>query len=256
VIASSSSLGQAGPIAKDARDCAAVLSVLCGEDPRDAMTTAFDFPPIPSEPKVNGLRIALPREAFGNELDGAVKDAVLEAAKALESMGAHVDWIGFPMFEYAAVAHYIIASAECASNLSCYDGIHCGRGVDTTGLLYDGAVFRARSEGFGWAVKSRMMLGNLVLSEGNIDKYYNKALKARAMLCDAFRKAFSEWDIILTPTTPAYTVPANLAGLPGLSLPCGFAGGLPVGMQFMGAPFSDGMLLAAGAAYQCERGRG
>ena len=271
LIAYGSSLDQIGPIARDARDCAAVLAALSGEaDARDGTSISFAFDPIPEEPSVKGLRIALPDEAFGQGLDEAVRERVLEGAKALESLGASVEWIPFPMAEYAVAAYYVIASAEAASNLSRFDGIRYGPGIADTGLSLDEAILRARSEGFGREVKRRLMLGNFVLSAGYYDAYYNKALQAKALLAQAYRRVFDKYDIIITPTAPSvavplgaslddplamymgdvYTVPVNLAGLPALSLPCGFTDGLPVGMQMIGEPLSDGRLLAAGAAYQ------
>jgi aspartyl-tRNA(Asn)/glutamyl-tRNA(Gln) amidotransferase subunit A len=280
LIAYGSSLDQIGPLARDARDCAAILAALSGEaDARDGTSVRYVPEPPPQcagqsqaldDPSLKGLRVALPREAFERGLSGDVRDATLAAAKTLETLGAVVEWIPFPMFEYAVAAYYIIASAEAASNLSRYDGIRYGRGVADVGLSLEEAILRARGEGFGREVKRRLMLGNFVLSAGYYDAYYNKALQAKALLCDAFREAFGRFDMMLTPTAPSaalrlgenlddplamymgdvYTVPVNIAGLPALSLPCGFSNGLPIGAQFIGAQFADAALLRAGAAYQ------
>ncbi|MDR2657224.1 MAG: Asp-tRNA(Asn)/Glu-tRNA(Gln) amidotransferase subunit GatA [Oscillospiraceae bacterium] len=279
LIAYGSSLDQIGPIAKDARDCAAVMTILSGEDKRDGTSTPFEFDDS-SIANVNadsadllvGLRVGVPDEAFETGLDPSVRARTLEAADTLSNLGAAVERFSFPMFKYAVPAYYIIASAEAASNLSRYDGIRYGRGVAEPGLPLDEAIIRARSEGFGREVKRRLMLGNFALSAGYYDAYYNKALQAKALLCGAFDAAFDRFDILLTPTAPTtamrlgeslddpltmylgdiYTVPVNLAGLPAVSLPCGFSDkdGMPVGMQFIGKAFSDVNVLRAAAAYQ------
>ncbi|GHU67126.1 glutamyl-tRNA(Gln) amidotransferase subunit A [Clostridia bacterium] len=279
LIAYGSSLDQIGPIAKSARECAAAMAVLCGEDKRDgtSMPFTFDDSTVQSadEDALKGLRVGVPDEAFESGLDSSVRARVLGAADLLSNMGASVERFSFPMFRYAVPAYYIIASAEAASNLSRYDGIRYGRGVIEPGLSLDEAIVRARSEGFGREVKRRLMLGNFALSAGYYDAYYNKALQAKALLCGAFDKAFERFDLILTPTAPTtamrlgeslddpltmylgdvYTVPVNLAGLPAVSLPCGFSEsgeskGMPVGMQFTGKAFSDVKVLRAAAAYQ------
>lgn len=281
LIAYGSSLDQIGPIARDARDCAAVMSILAGEDKRDGTSAAFEFDDSTvinaDADALKGLRAGIPDEAFDAGLDQSIRARVLEAADLLEDLGAKVERFAFPTLRYAVPAYYIIASAEAASNLSRYDGIRYGRGAAEPGLTLEEAIARARSAGFGREVKRRLMLGNFALSAGYYDAYYNKALQVKAMLCGAFDEAFERFDIILTPTAPTtamklgeslndplamylgdvYTVPVNLAGLPAASLPCGFAepdadggAGMPIGMQFIGRAFGDETVLRAAAAYQ------
>jgi aspartyl-tRNA(Asn)/glutamyl-tRNA(Gln) amidotransferase subunit A len=279
LVAYGSSLDQIGPIARDARDCAAAMTALSGEDTRDgtSMPYVFDDSAVlrADADALKGLRFGIPREAFETGLDPSVKSLALDAVDLLSDLGASVEWFPFPMFRHAVPAYYIIASAEAASNLSRYDGIRYGRGAAEPGLTLDEAIVRARSEGFGREVKRRLMLGNFALSAGYYDAYYNKALQAKTLLRGEYDSAFQRFDIIITPTAPTtamrlgeslddplamylgdvYTVPVNLAGLPAVSLPCGFAGdGMPAGMQFIGRAFDDVGVLRAAVAYQSVTG--
>ncbi|GHV28277.1 aspartyl/glutamyl-tRNA amidotransferase subunit A [Clostridia bacterium] len=270
LIAYGSSLDQIGPIARSARDCAIVMQAIAGEDERDGTSIECKINLPPDHIDLAGLRVGLPWEAYPDGLNSNVRSAVLAAADVLEKLGAAVEYIPFPMLEYAVAAYYIIASAEAASNLSRYDGIRYGKSFADNKTTLEEAIVKTRSRGFGREVKRRLMLGNFVLSAGYYDAYYNKALQAKARLARAFSDAFARYDAILTPTVPnvapligssldnplemylsdVYTVPVNLAGLPALSIPCGFADGLPIGAQLIGRTWSDSKLLEIGAAYQ------
>ena len=274
LIAFASSLDQIGPIAKDAADCAAVLEIISGRDSRDSTCVdrdPFHFSNIISQ-DAKGMKIGVPNEFFGKGVDADVKSRVLEAVDTLKAMGASVEFFDMPITSYAIPAYYIICCAEASSNLSRYDGVKYGfRGEGYEGLtdLY----LKSRSQGFGMEVKRRIMLGAFVLSSGYYDAYYNKALKVKHLIKNAFDEAFEKYDIILGPTSPTtafkfseniddplkmylldvYTAPVNLAGLPGISLPCGFdAKGLPVGLQLIGRPFGEADILRAACAFQHE----
>ena len=286
LIAYASSLDQIGPLCRDAADCAAVLDVLMGHDRRDSTSLpGLDSGWKGSGPRVDyghllagltgdirGLRIGLPGDCFGDGLDGETRSAVLAAADVLNSRGAEIAPLPFPALKYAVPAYYIIAAAEASSNLSRYDGVKYGwRAGEYEGLaeLYR----KTRTQGFGAEVKRRILLGTFALSSGYFDAYYKKALQVKAVIKDAFDRAFQRCDLLLTPVAPAaaprlgeslsdplsmylsdiYTVPANLAGLPALSMPCGFDGrGLPIGAQLVGPCFGEGTLLNAAHAFQQE----
>ncbi|MCI6553308.1 MAG: Asp-tRNA(Asn)/Glu-tRNA(Gln) amidotransferase subunit GatA [Lachnospiraceae bacterium] len=276
LIAYGSSLDQIGPITRDVRDCAALLEAIAVHDPRDSTSVERkdrDFMGALEE-DVQGLRIGVPGDYFGEGIDPEVKAAVLKAADVLRERGALVEEFDLSLVEYAVPAYYTIASAEASSNLERFDGIKYGyRAPGYQGLhsLYK----KSRSEGFGPEVKRRIMLGSFVLSSGYYDAYYLKALKVKALIKKAFDEAFSRYDIILGPVAPTtaprlgesltdpirmylgdiYTISVNLAGLPAISLPCGTdAGGLPVGLQLIGDCFQEKLLLRA--AYTYERARG
>jgi aspartyl-tRNA(Asn)/glutamyl-tRNA(Gln) amidotransferase subunit A len=280
LLAYASSLDQIGPMARDARDCAAALSVLSGGDARDStsvMEAPFDFAGIedgfaraPAERPLTGLRVALPRNYFETGIEADVKDCVLSAAEKLAALGAAVEETEIPLIEYAVPTYYIIACAEAGSNLSRYDGVKYGyRSQDASDMRE--MFYKSRAEGFGAEVRRRIMLGSFVLSSGYFDAYYKKALRVRGLIKRSFDDAFRSHDVILSPVSPTaayeigqrisdplamymadiYTVSLNLAGLPGIALPCGFgAGGLPVGMQLIGRAFSEETLLRAALVWQ------
>lgn len=271
LIAYGSSLDQIGPFAPTARDCAAILDAISGYDEMDTTSMPLTMNTSATvEDGVKGMKIALPKSYFGEGLDAEVKEKVMAAAKVFEEQGAVVEEIELPLVDYAVPAYYIIASAEASSNLSRFDGVKYGyRSADAEGLR--DVYLKSRTEGFGSEVKKRIMLGAFALSSGYYDAYYNKALRVKALIKKAFDDIFADYDMILGPVAPTtapkigeslkdplamylsdiYTVSVNLAGLPGLSLPCGFdAQGLPIGVQLLGKAFDDGKLLKAGHCFQ------
>ena len=275
LIAYGSSLDQIGPVAKDVSDCAAVLEVLASHDPKDSTSMErrdCDFTSALSE-DVRGMRIGIPESYFGQGLDQEVKDAVLEAARVLGEKGAIVETFDLKLAEYAIPAYYVIASAEASSNLSRFDGVKYGyRAPEYEGLhsMYK----KSRSLGFGPEVKRRIMLGSFVLSSGYYDAYYLKALRTKALIKKEFDRAFASYDVILAPAAPStaprlgqslgdplkmylgdiYTISVNLAGLPGISLPCGLdSKGLPIGLQLIGDCFKEKSIIRAAYAYEKAR---
>jgi aspartyl-tRNA(Asn)/glutamyl-tRNA(Gln) amidotransferase subunit A len=281
LLAFASSLDQIGPMTRDARDCAAVLSVLSGGDARDStsvMEKPFDFSGVldeaacaaGSEKPFAGLRVALPENYFELGVSGDVKDCILAAAAKLTELGAVVEETELPLIEYAVPAYYIIACAEAGSNLSRYDGVKYGyRSRNASDMLE--LFCKSRAEGFGAEVKRRIMFGSFVLSSGYFDAYYKKALRVRGLIKRSFDEALERHDLILSPVSPTvaykigqrisdplamylsdiYTVSVNLAGLPGIALPCGFGeGGMPVGMQLIGKTFSEAALFRAAFIWQ------
>ncbi len=274
LIAYGSSLDQIGPLTKDVTDCAAVLEALSSHDERDSTSIARDDTDFTSAltEDVEGLRIGIPNDYLGEGLDAEVKEAVLRAAEVLEKKGALVERFDLSLVDYAIPAYYTIAAAEASSNLERFDGIKYGyRAKEYAGLhnMYK----KSRSEGFGEEVKRRIMLGSFVLSSGYYDAYYLKALKVKALIKKAFDEAFAKYDIILGPVAPTtapklgesltdpiqmylgdiYTIAVNLAGLPGISIPCGQDGkGLPIGLQMIGDCFQEKKLIRA--AYTYEQG--
>ncbi len=275
LIAYGSSLDQIGPVAKDVSDCAAVLEVLASHDPKDSTSMErrdCDFTSALSE-DVRGMRIGIPESYFGQGLDQEVKDAVLEAARVLGEKGAIVETFDLKLAEYAIPAYYVIASAEASSNLSRFDGVKYGyRAPEYAGLhsMYK----KSRSLGFGPEVKRRIMLGSFVLSSGYYDAYYLKALRTKALIKKEFDRAFASYDVILAPAAPStaprlgqslgdplkmylgdiYTISVNLAGLPGISLPCGLdSKGLPIGLQLIGDCFKEKNILRAASPYEKTR---
>lgn len=275
LIAYGSSLDQIGPVAKNVSDCAAVLEVLASHDPKDSTSMErgdCDFTSALSE-DVRGMRIGIPESYFGQGLDQEVKDAVLEAAGILGEKGAIVETFDLKLAEYAIPAYYVIASAEASSNLSRFDGVKYGyRAPEYQGLhsMYK----KSRSLGFGLEVKRRIMLGSFVLSSGYYDAYYLKALRTKALIKKEFDRAFASYDVILAPAAPStaprlgqslgdplkmylgdiYTISVNLAGLPGISLPCGLdSKGLPIGLQLIGDCFMEKNIIRAAYAYEKTR---
>ena len=276
LIAYGSSLDQIGPIAKDVADCAAVLEMIASYDKKDSTSVkreSYDFSSALQE-DVKGMRIGIPRDYLGEGLDPDVKSAVLTAAETLAGCGAVVEEFDLSLVEYAIPAYYVIACAEASSNLARFDGVKYGyRSSEYEGLhnMYK----KSRSEGFGEEVKRRIMLGSFVLSSGYYDAYYLKALRTKALIKQAFDRAFETYDVILGPASPGtapklgsslqdplkmylgdiYTISVNLAGLPGLSLPCGKdRDGLPIGLQIIGDCFQERNVLRAAHAYERARG--
>ena len=274
LIAYASSLDQMGPIARSAADCAAVLDLVMGRDRRDG--TSLDAPcgrlleGLTGD--IRGLRVGLPADCFGEGLEGEVRDAVLAAAGVLRERGAVVEECALPIMKYVVPAYYIIASAEASSNLSRFDGVKYGwraEGYEDLTGLYN----KTRTEGFGPEVKRQILLGTFVLSAGYYDAYYKKALQVKAAIKRAYDTAFERYDLLLTPVAPStaprlgeslgdplkmylsdiYTVPLNLAGLPGLSMPCGFdSKGMPIGAQLIGPALGEAKVLGAAHAFQLE----
>ena len=270
IIAYASSLDQAGPMARTAEDCALLLSAMAGHDPRDSTCVARGVPDYHAEldAPLNGLKIGLPREYFGAGLDPRVEAAVREAISVYESLGASVHEVSLPHTHYAVPAYYVIAPAEASSNLSRYDGVRFGYRCDNPTDLID-LYKRTRAEGFGTEVKRRLLMGTHTLSEGFFDAYYKKAQQVRRLIRQDFLDAFEEVDVLMGPTTPTpafdlganmdpvslylqevYTIPANLAGIPGISVPAGMAGKRPVGLQILSSHFTEARLLNIAHQFQ------
>ncbi len=269
VIAFASSLDQVGPMARSVDDCAALYSVISGHDAKDSTSAKIEVQPTEAV-SLKGLRLGVPREYFVDGVDSDVKESVEASMKIFTDGGAELVDISLPHTDYAIATYYILCTAEASSNLSRYDGVRFGLRKGQEGGL-DEMYEQTREAGFGDEVKRRIMLGTYVLSAGYYDAYYSKAQKVRRLISEDFSKAFKKVDAIITPTTPTaafkagmhtedpvsmyladiFTVGCNLAGLPGLSLPCGFSDdGLPIGMQLIGAPWQEQRLLGIGRAYQ------
>lgn len=275
LIAYGSSLDQIGPVAKDVSDCAAILEAISSHDLKDSTSMARTDCDFTSALKddVKGMKIGIPSSYFGEGLDEEVRAAILKAADILKEKGAIVETFDLSLVDYAIPAYYVIASAEASSNLSRFDGIKYGyRTKEYEGLhnMYK----KTRSEGFGPEVKRRIMLGSFVLSSGYYDAYYLKALRTKALIKKEFDKAFAKYDLILAPASPdtapklgaslsdplkmylgdIYTISVNLAGLPGMTVPCGMdSKGLPIGMQLIGDCFKEKNIIRAGYAFECTR---
>lgn len=271
MIAFASSLDQAGPMAQTAEDCAHLLNVMAGFDPNDSTSLDLPVPDYTStlDNSLKELRIGLPKEFFNEHLDPKIADCIDKAKLELEKLGAVFKTISLSNSHLSIPAYYVIAPAECSSNLSRFDGVRFGHRCDNPVNLQD-LYERSRSEGFGAEVKRRIMIGTYVLSAGYYDAYYLQAQKIRRLISEDFDKAFSEVDVIISPTSPTvafnigekkddpvsmyladiYTIAVNLAGLPGMSVPCGFVNGLPVGMQVIGPKLTDALLLNVGHQYQ------
>ncbi len=272
LIAFASSLDQVGPFAHDVTDAALLLEVIAGHDPRDS--TSVDKPVPPYSRTVNDpvtpLTIGVAREYFGAGLDAEVEQAIRAALKVYEGLGATVREVSLPHSPHAVATYYLVATAEASSNLARYDGVHFGHRSSGHGSLID-MYQRSRGEGFGPEVKRRIMLGTYALSSGYKDAYYVKALQVRRLIRDDFDKAFAECDVILGPTAPTaafkigeksadplamylsdiYTIGCNLAGITGVSVPCGFTKtGLPIGLQILSAPFEEEKLLRIARMYE------
>ncbi len=275
LIAYGSSLDQIGPVAKDVTDCATILETIASYDKKDSTSykrDSYDFTSALVD-DVKGMKIGIPKGYFGEGLDKEVSDAVMAAAKELEKKGAILEEFDLGLIDYAIPAYYVIADAEASSNLARFDGVKYGyRAEDYNGLhnMYK----KTRSEGFGVEVKRRIMLGSFVLSSGYYDAYYLKALRTKALIKQEFDKAFSKYDMILGPAAPTtapkigsslsdpikmylgdiYTISVNLAGLPGISVPCGVdSKGLPIGVQLIGDCFQEKKILRAAYAFEQTR---
>ena len=271
MIAFASSLDQAGMVARTAEDCAQVLGAMAGFDPLDSTSVDQPVPDYAAalDRPIKGLRIGLPKEYFAEGLEAGTRACVMAAVKKFQELGATIHDISLPNSPLSVPTYYVVAPAEASSNLARFDGVrygHRAEGVKTLEELYK----RSRGEGFGAEVQRRIMIGTYVLSHGYYDAYYLKAQKVRRLICDDFKRAFESVDVVLGPTAQApafklgdktsdpvamylndiYTIAANLAGIPAMSLPGGFVGGLPVGVQLMGNYFDEARLLNVAHQYQ------
>ena len=271
LIAFASSLDQIEPFTKDVTDCALVMNSITGHDANDSTSADIKYPDYTKAlvNDIKGMKIGIPKEYFGEGISAGVRANIDEAIKKLEELGAEIGQCSMPNTEYAMPAYYIIAPAECSSNLSRYDGVRYGLRSEQEDTLME-MFCKTRNQGFGSEVKSRIMLGTYALSAGYYDAYYLKALRVRNLIKQDFDKAFEKFDILLTPTVPSTafkfgeisdpismylqdvcTIPVNLAGLPGLSMPYGTSEGMPVGIQFIGKPFGEETILRV--AYTLEQ---
>lgn len=273
LIAFGSSLDQIGPFSQTVKENAQLLNVISGNDKKDSTSSQVEVPDFTQfiGKDIKGMKIALPKEYIGQGIDEKVKETILKAAKHLESLGAIVEEVSLPHSKYGVAVYYIIASSEASSNLQRFDGIRYGYRTEDFENLEDVYV-NTRSEGFGEEVKRRIMLGTFSLSSGYYDAYFKKAGQVRTLIMEDFKKVFANYDLILGPTAPtvAYdldsqhqdpvamyladllTIPVNLAGLPGISIPAGFVEGLPVGMQLIGKPFAEQTIYQAAAAFEAS----
>lgn len=271
LVAYASSLDQVGPLARDAADCAIILQAIAGYDRHDATSLPEPVPEYTT--KLNGdisqLRLGVPREYFAEGMDAGVRAAVTAAIDQLAALGAEVREVSLLTTEYALACYYIIAPSECSANLARYDGVKYGYSHMGDGDMWE-AMERTRQHGFGPEVKRRIMLGAFALSSGYYDAYYHKAQQARTLIRQDFARAFEDVDALVAPVSPVvafpigeraddpvrmylvdiYTLPVNIAGLPAMSVPCGFSGGMPVGLQLIGPHLSEGRLLNIAHAYQ------
>jgi len=269
MIAFASSLDQAGPLTRNVADAALALAQMVGRDDRDA--TSLEYPHAvaqPSAERLDGLRLGVPEELTGEGIEAGVREAFAAALACAEALGASVESVRLPHAPHALSAYYVIAPAECSSNLARFDGVRYGMRAEADDLLE--MYTRTRHDGFGAEVKRRIMLGTYALSSGYYDAYYGRAQRVRTKISEDFRAAFEQVDLILTPTAPTVafalgektgdplamylndfcTVPMSLAGVPAISIPCGLSAGLPVGLQIVGPAFSENRLLDAAHALE------
>lgn len=270
LIAFASSLDQIGAITKTVEDNALLLNAICGPDEKDYTSARVEVPDFTAKigQNIAGMKIGVPKEFMSDAVSAEVKEKVQEAMKQFEALGATVEEVSLPYAPYGISVYYVQACAEAASNLSRFDGIRYGYRVENVENLEDVYV-KSRSEGFGDEVKRRIMIGTYSLSAGNFDAHYKKASQVRTLICEDFAKVLKEYDVILAPTspTPAFTIgevqdpvamytsdlltiPVNLAGLPSMSIPCGFVDGLPVGMQIIGRPFDEATIYQVASAFE------
>jgi aspartyl-tRNA(Asn)/glutamyl-tRNA(Gln) amidotransferase subunit A len=270
LIAFASSLDQVGPLARTVRDAALTLQAIVGKDPLD--TTSLEWPEpieLPTADRLDGLRVGIIKELDGAGIDNRIREAVSSAAATVESLGGSLEEISLPSIEHGLSTYYLIAPAECSANLSRFDGIRYGRPAEGVGSLLE-HYERTRDEGFGPEVKRRIMLGTFALASGYYDAYYLRAQKVRTLVVEDFARAFDRVDVLLSPTSPTVafplgartddplsmylsdvcTIPMSLAGIPALSIPCGFADGLPIGLQLAGPAFSENRLLRVAHALE------
>lgn len=275
LVAFASSLDQIGPITKNVRDAALLLNIISGKDMKDSTSAPVDVPDFTAGlgQKITGLRIGIPKEYFIEGMDPEVETSVRTAIKQLEALGAVPVEVSLPHSGYAVATYYLLATSEASSNLARYDGVKYGFRAEGKDLL--DMYMQTRSQGFGPEVKRRIMLGTYALSSGYYDAYYKKAQHVRTLIKDDFDQAFKNVDLIVTPTTPTpafrlgektddplqmyladiFTISVNLAGVPGISIPCGFASGnLPVGLQIIGRHFDEATVLKAAYAYEQAAG--
>lgn len=272
MIAFASSLDQAGPLTKTVEDTAIILNAIAGADPRDSTCLELPVPDYTKSLKENlkGLKIGIPKEYFVEGMEKEIEDASRKAISEMENLGAEIVEISLPHTEYAVLTYYIIAPSEASSNLARYDGVKYGYRAEGAKSLRD-MYFKTRAEGFGDEVKRRIMLGTYALSSGYYDAYYLKAQKVRTLIKNDFDEAFEKVDAIVAPTSPevafkigektqdpikmylsdVLTIPCNIAGLPGISIPCGFSSeGLPIGIQVLGKPFDEETVIHVAHAYE------
>ena len=272
LVAFASSLDQIGPLTKDVADCAIVLNAIAGYDSRDSTSVPEPTPDYTQclTTDLNGLSVGVPKEYFVEGMQAEVEMAMRAAINKLEELGARVEWeVSLPHTPYALAAYYIIAPSEASANLARYDGVKYGFSYQETGSMWE-ALEKTRQHGFGDEVKRRIMLGTYALSAGYYDAWYLKAQKVRTLIRQEFDQAFEKFDALVTPTSPTVpfkigekvddplqmylsdvcTLPINIAGLPAISIPAGFADGLPIGMQIIGKPFSEETILKIAYAYQ------
>lgn len=269
-VAFASSLDQIGPITKDVTDAALVLNTICGHDSMDSTSLAVEVPDFTKAlvADVKGMRIGLPKEYFGAGIDEKVKAELQKAIAKFQKLGAEIVEVSLPHTEYAVITYYIIAPAEASANLARFDGVRYGVRNQEAKSAPEMTTL-TRTEGFGQEVRRRIMLGSYVLCSGYYDAYYNKAMQVRTLIRKDFEEAFKQCDVLLTPTSPvvAYpldgkmdplqvymldvtTIPVNMAGLPGISIPCGFADGMPVGMQLIGNVLDEASILRAAYTFE------
>ncbi len=272
MIAFASSLDQAGPLTKTVEDAALMLNVIAGGDPRDSTSVHI---PVPDYTRhivdgIKGIRVGIPKEYFIKGIDAEIEESVKTAISVIEDLGGSIEEISLPHTEYAVSVYYILAPSEASSNLARYDGVRYGFRVSGANSLRD-MYMRTRAQGFGAEVKRRIMIGTYALSAGYYDAYYLKAQRVRTLIKRDFEEAFKRVDVIVTPTSPEtafkigektddplkmylsdiFTIPCNLVGLPGISVPCGFTSdGLPIGLQILGKPFDEGTLLRVAHSYE------
>ena len=272
LVAFASSLDQIGPVTKSVADSAFVMNVIAGHDPRDSTSAPYPVPDYTKSliPDLKNLRIGIPREYFVEGMQEEVRTSVQAAINKLEELGAEIDWeVSLPHTKYALAAYYILAPSEASANLARYDGVKYGFSYQDTNNMWE-AMEKTKQFGFGAEVKRRIMLGTYALSAGYYDAYYLKAQKVRTLIRREFDQAFEKYDALVTPTSPTVpfkigekvddpmqmylsdvcTLPINIAGIPAISVPAGFADGLPIGMQIIGKPFDEETVLHIAFAYE------